>query len=222
MEQGWYNLLFAHWRVPAAQVRALVPRELELDTFEGDTWVSLTPLFIRMRPRGAFAVGRVWSFPELNCRTYVTHQSKPGIYFFSLDARSLPAVVGARALYRLPYFHARMGISHQEEAFRFVSERRSAAAVLEAVYEPVAEARFPEPGTLEHWLSERYCLYTVAPGRVWRAEIHHARWPLQEVRAEIVRNTVTVAAGLGVQGPPELMHYSAEQEVLVWPLRRSE
>ncbi len=72
MEQGWYNLLFAHWRVPAAELRALVPRELELDSFGGETWLSITPLFIRMRPRFASGIGRAWYFPELNCRTYVS------------------------------------------------------------------------------------------------------------------------------------------------------
>lgn len=217
MEQGWYNLLFAHWRVPAEQLRALVPRELELDTFEGDTWVSLTPLFLRMRPRFGFVAGRVWRFPELNSRTYVTHQGRGGIFFFSLDARSLLAVVGARAFYRLPYFHAGMSLQADGAGFRFVSSRRSGTAEFEAKYQPASEPRFPEAGTIEHWLTERYCLYTVAAGRVWRGEIHHARWPLQDVRAEIVRNTVSAAAGLSLSGAPELMQYSAAQEVLVWP-----
>ena len=218
MEQGWYNLLFAHWRVPAPELRALVPPQLELDSFEGSTWVSLTPLFIRMRPRFGFPIGRLWYFPELNCRTYVTHKGRGGIFFFSLDAASMAAVVGARAFYRLPYFHARMSIRKAGAGFRFVSERRSGAAVFEARYEPVSGPRFPEPAMIEHWLTERYCLYTVAAGRVWRGEIHHARWPLQEVRGEIVRNTVSAAAGLTLPGAPELRHFSAVQEVLVWPL----
>lgn len=218
MEQGWYNLLFAHWRVPAEQLRALVPRELELDNFHGETWVSVTPLFIWMRPRFGFAVGRAWNFPELNCRTYVTHKGRGGIFFFSLDARSLTAVVGARAFYRLSYFHARMSLKETDCGFRFVSERRSRPAVFVAEYAPMSAPRFAEPGTLEHWLTERYCLYTVVAGAVWSAEIHHARWPLQQVSGEIMRNSVASAAGIALSGPPELTQYSGEQEVLIWPL----
>jgi uncharacterized protein YqjF (DUF2071 family) len=224
MEQGWYNLLFAHWRVPFAQLRALVPRELELHTFRGETWLSITPLFIHMRPRFAFGIGRVWYFPELNCRTYVTHGDKAGIFFFSLDARSLLAVVGARAFYRLPYFPADMRLTQTGSGVRFVSKRRVTArycspAVFQAEYDPVSPAQFPEAGTLEHFLTERYCLYTVAGGRVWSADIHHERWPLQQVRGEIFRNNVAAAAGIRLSGPPDLTHFSAVQEVLIWPLR---
>src|SRR5579875_3524404 len=151
MEQGWYNLLFAHWRVPAAELRVLVPRQLELDTFAGEAWLSITPLFIRMRPRFAFAVGRAWYFPELNCRTYVRHKGRAGIFFFSLDARSALAVAGARAFYRLPYFPANMRLTQVGSGVRFVSERRAAAAsspaVFQAEYEPVAPPQFPESGT---------------------------------------------------------------------------
>jgi hypothetical protein len=227
MEQGWYNLLFAHWRVSFAQLRAVVPGQLELDSFHGETWLSITPLFIRMRPRFAFAIGRRWYFPELNCRTYVRHQGRTGIFFFSLDARSPLAVVGAQAFYRLPYFHADMRLIQAGSGVRFISERRAIATlrfssrptVFQAEYEPVAPPQFPEPGTLEHFLTERYCLYTVAADRVWSADIHHARWPLQRVRGEIFRNNVASAAGLTVTGPPELTHFSARQEVLIWPLK---
>lgn len=223
MEQGWYNLLFAHWRVPGAELRALVPPQLELDTFDGDTWLSITPLFIRMRPRFAFATGRLWYFPELNCRTYVTHKGRGGIFFFSLDARSGLAVVGARAFYRLPYFHANMNLTETSHGYRFVSERKvgstSRRAIFAAEYDPVSPPQFPEPGTLEHFLTERYCLYAVAAGRVWSADIHHARWPLQQVRGEIFRNNVAAAAGLTLSGPPEVTHYSGVQEVLIWPLK---
>lgn len=225
MEQGWYNLLFAHWPVPNAQLRALVPHQLELDTFEGETWISLTPLYIHMRPRGCFAIGRRWFFPELNCRTYVTHRGRGGIYFFSLDARSLLAVLGARAFYRLPYFHADMRLSKAGAGFHFTSRRLAASsgsgASFDARYDPVSPPQFPDPGTLGHWLTERYCLYTVSAGLVWTADIHHARWPLQQVHIDTLQQNVSAAAGLTLTGPPSLTHFSAEQEVLIWPPRRA-
>lgn len=89
MEQGWYRLLFAHWALPVSQLRVLVPDELEIDTSDGNAWISLTPFEARVRPRGLGSIDKLWSFPELNCRTYVRYGGIPGIYFFSLDAGSL-------------------------------------------------------------------------------------------------------------------------------------
>ena len=222
MEQGWYNLLFAHYAVPASQLRPLIPRELEIDSFDGNSWVSLTPLYIRVRPRGAAPLGRLFGFEELNCRTYVTYRGKPGIFFFSLDAHSLRAVLGARIFYRLPYFHARMSLRAQRAGIHFESLRSgSSHAFLEANYAPVSKPQFPEPGSIEHFLTERYCLYTVAFGRVWRGDIHHGRWPIQQVEAEIPRETVSAAAGLHLSGPPVLTHFSAVQEVLIWTLEQA-
>ena len=221
MEQGWYGLLFAHWRVPVSQVRILVPKELELDTFHGEAWASMTPLQIRMRPRGLFSVGRVWSFPELNFRTYVQYQGIAGIYFFSLDAGSSLAIAGARAFYRLPYFKSKMEMSRTGPDISFKSDRRSSPAFFYADYRPVSPAHLASAGTLEHWLTERYCLYVTEGKQVWRGEIHHPPWLLQNVTAEISRNTVDVAAGLPLSGPPALTEYAEQQEVLVWPLRKT-
>jgi uncharacterized protein YqjF (DUF2071 family) len=219
MEQGWYNLLFAHWQVPPAQMRALIPAELELDTYDASAWVSITPFRLTMRPRGATVLGRVWSFPEMNFRTYVRYGGKAGIYFFSLDAASLLAVMGARMLYRLPYFHARMGISRSGEVFQYESKRIRAAREFRAVYEPVSEPRNAAPGSLSHWLAERYCLYVTDGGRVRRAEIHHGPWPLQNARVEIERNTLPAQAGLVLGAMPDLVQYAEALEVLIWPLR---
>lgn len=221
MEQGWYGLLFAHWRVPESQVRCLVPKELELDTFHGEAWVSMTPLQIRMRPRGLSSLGRLWSFPELNFRTYVQCQGIPGIYFFSLDAGSLLAVAGARAFYRLPYFQSAMKIRGTGPEISFESDRRSSPACFCAQYRPISPAHLASAGTLEYWLTERYCLYVTEGKQVWRGEIHHSPWLLQNVTAEISRNTVDAAAGLPLSKQPDLTGYAERQEVLVWRLRKT-
>ena len=222
MEQGWYNLLFAHWEVPAARLRPLIPASLEVDTYTNSTaWVSITPFRLTMRPRGLAAAGRLWTFPEMNFRTYVRYGDKPGIFFFSLDAGSLLAVKGARMLYRLPYFHADMGITPHEHAFRYESRRRNQDVELAAEYEPTTEPFQAAPGTLSHWLAERYCLYTMIGTRVARAEIHHRPWPLQNVRAEIKRNTLPRQVGLSLPAQPDLLQYAASEEVLIWPLREA-
>src|SRR5438105_11713011 len=173
MVQTWHDLLFAHWPLPVGQLRPLVPPSLQIDTFGGEAWVAVTPLYIsglRMRWLPPFPFGS-W-FPEINVRTYVTVQEKPGVYFFSLDAASLNAVMGARLLYKLPYFLARMSRLRKGQDVVFRSERAGRARFA-GEYGPRSEPRQAQKGTLEHFLTERYCLYTVAQQSLYRAEIHH-------------------------------------------------
>lgn len=221
MEQGWYGLLFAHWPYPAERMRALIPKELELDTFGGEAWISLTPMRLRMRPRGLTALGSLWSFPELNCRTYVRHKGRAGIYFFSLYAGSHLAVLGARALYCLPYFFATMEHQEKDGAVWFRSERGKQSAQFEARYDAAGPAEQALKGTLEHWLAERYRLYTVAAGKVLHADIHHEPWSLSPAAIELRQETVSSAAGFSLSNQPALVQYSARQEVLIWPLTKS-
>jgi len=211
MGQSWVSLLFAHWRVDPEIVRAAVPAQLPLDVFDGDAWIGVTPFEVRgLRARGVPPLPRLSRFPELNVRTYVTLGGKPGIWFFSLDAGNAAAVAAARATYRLPYFRARMRIARPGEWIEYGSER--GAATFAGRYRPVGPAAPPQPGTLDHWLTERYCLYALHDGRVLRAEIHHPPWPLQAAEAEIERNTMT---GLPLTGEP-LLHFAERQDVVVW------
>ena len=156
-------------------------------------------------------------FPELNVRTYVNYGGKPGVFFFSLDAASHLAVWGARAAYHLPYFYARMRVRPEKDCVRYDSFR-SRNAEFGGMYRPVGSVQLRQPGTLEHWLTERYCLYTVFRGSLFRAEIHHAPWPLQDAEAEISANTMAAAAGIQLPEVPPLLHFSKRLEVLIWPL----
>jgi uncharacterized protein len=219
MEQGWYDLLFAHWEVPFETLRSLVPRILELDTYSGRPWVSVAAFLLKMRPRGLSAMCSNWSFPELNFRTYVLHNGKPGVYFFSLDAASLPAVLGANMFYRLPYFHARMTIVRDGPAIRFRGARIRSGATFSASYQATTAEFQAAPGTLSHWLTERYCLYSVDTQRVYVGEVHHAPWLLQNAHVEIAENTLAEARGISVNDKPDLVQFAAAQEVLIWPLR---
>jgi uncharacterized protein len=219
MEQGWYDLLFAHWELPLETVRSLVPRSLEVDTYDGRPWLSIAAFLLKMRPRGLPALGRIWSFPELNFRTYVLHEGKPGIYFFSLDAASLSAVIGARMAYRLPYFHARMAIARDGRVIRYRSARIRTPATFSASYQATSAVFHAAPGTLSHWLAERYCLYAVDRGRVYAGEIHHPPWPLQNAQVEIAENSLPDAYGMRINIKPDLAQFAEAQEVLIWPLR---
>lgn len=222
MFQRWEHLLFAHWPVAEQALRPLVPSQLPLDTFDGSGWIAVTPFYLSgLHARGLPRVPGFSSFPELNVRTYVTIGGKPGIYFFSLDAGSLAAVFGARSFYRLPYRYARMKIRIQGKEVIYGCERRlPPPAEFRASYWPIAPVQLRPRGTLENWLSERYCLYTTTGKSVSRAEIHHVQWPLQNAEAEIQVNTMPEAAGILLPDTAPLLHYSRRLDVLVWPLRR--
>ena len=220
MGQTWADLLFMHWRVPQAALRGLVPGGLELDTYDGHAWLGVTPFRITgLRLRGTLPVPGLSSFPELNVRTYVTHAGRPGIFFLSLDAASGPAVAAARRFYRLPYFRAQMSVVQKGSQVDFSSVRTEPGAFprsLRAVYEPAGVAAEASRGTLEHFLTERYCLYTVDGTRLYRAEIHHGPWTLQPAEVQLAENTMPPRS-LALSGAP-LAHFSRRQDVVIWPL----
>jgi uncharacterized protein YqjF (DUF2071 family) len=215
MRQTWQRLLFAHWRVEADVLRRVVPPELPLDRFDGDAWLGVTPFELSgLRLRFTPALPWLSRFPELNVRTYVTLEDRPGICFFSLDAGNPVAAAAARAFYRLPYFHARMRIERSGEWTDYRSEREGAAFA--GRYRPTGPVAAARPGTLEHFLTERYTLFTVDGGRVLRADIDHPPWPLQPAEAQIERNTMTAPLGITLSGEP-LLHFAARQDVVIWP-----
>jgi uncharacterized protein len=215
--QTWRHLLFAHWRIPEAELRRHVPDEFPVDTFDGSAWIAVTPFHLTgLRVRGLLPLPYLSSFLELNTRTYVALDGKPGIYFFSLDAQSTLAVEAARRLYRLPYFRANMNADFGADV-EYSSERAEGTrASFRGTYRPVSDPESPVPGSLEHFLTERYCLFTMHEGRPHWAQIHHPPWPLQRAEAEIAENTMAPAA-LELGGEP-LLHYSRRQDVVIWAL----
>ncbi|OUC07884.1 hypothetical protein RY27_12265 [Litorilinea aerophila] len=229
MRQTWHDLLFAHWPLPAATVQALVPPPLTVETFVGMAWVGVVPFRMSgVVPRGIPALPWLSAFPELNVRTYVTlageEAPRPGVYFFSLDAANPVAVAVARWLFRLPYFRARMRLEETEGIIHYHSHRTHRGAPnaeFVATYQATDGIYHSRPDTLEHWLTERYCLYTVdGQGRAYRGEIHHLPWPLQPAAADIQVNTMAAAAGLSLPAQPPLCHFARRLDVLVWPLTR--
>jgi hypothetical protein len=219
MFQRWHDLLFAHWRAPVEALRPLVPRALPLDLFEGEAWVAVTPFWMSgVRLRGLPPLPGASRFPELNVRTYVTLEGKPGVFFFSLDAANPLAVTAARQFFRLPYYRARMSAEPFGEGIAYGSERHGTpAAAFEGWYAPASSTFRSIPGTLEYFLTERYCLYTVkASRRVRRLEIHHPPWPLQPAEAEIRVNSMAEAAGFMRPSEPPLLHFARRQDMVAW------
>lgn len=221
LQQVWNDLLFLHWPVPANSLRPLIPAPLDVQEFSGTAWLAVTPFWMSgvgfaNRP---FPLG-LSRFPELNVRTYVRFEDRPGVWFFSLDAGSRLGVLGGRWLYGLPYVYARMRRERQGDQVTYDS-MRPAGVGFAARYGPAAPPEPSLPGSLEHWLTERYCLYTVrGRERLYRAEIHHRPWPLQRAAAELSRNDMAGIHGIRADGPPALLHFSRELEVIVWSLER--
>jgi uncharacterized protein YqjF (DUF2071 family) len=159
------------------------------------------------------------AFPELNLRLYVEYDGKPGVWFLSLDATNPIAVWAARRLFHLPYFRARISVVELAERVEYRSLRvgEPRAPAFEADYRPTGPVYEAQRGSLEHWLTERYCLYSQAPsGALYRAEVHHQPWPLQPAEATILRNDLSAAHGIELRGPPLHLHYSRRLDVALW------
>jgi uncharacterized protein len=221
MTQTWHDLLFAHWPVDSALLRQKIPSGLELDEFAGQAWVGVVPFqMTNVAPRGVPALPWLSAFPELNVRTYVRADGVGGVYFFSLDAANPIAVGVARTVVHLPYYSAAMKIAHRDGWIEYESRRTSSSgppAQFAARYRPTGNAQPPDAGTLEHFLTERYCLFTVrrsaSPSRL---DIHHPPWPLQSADAEIAINTMADASGIHLPDTAPLLHFAKRQDMVAW------
>lgn len=220
MTQTWNRLLFAHWPVPPAAVQRWIPPALALDTYDGYAWIGIVPFGMTgIRLRGCPPIPGTSRFPEINVRTYVTCQGKPGVWFFSLDAAHRLAVACARTLLSLPYYYARIGFAAQggETHCRTDRAHRTALpACFEAKYRPASGVFQSRPGSIEHWLTERYCMYTSGKNGLSRIDIHHLPWPLQRAEAEIAENRMLDGAGIRLPDTTPLCHYAERLTAFVW------
>lgn len=222
MAQRWHDLLFAHYPVAVEAMRKLVPSSLELDAFDGRAWISVVPFRMSgVRPRGVPPVPWLSNFPELNVRTYVTRGEKAGVYFFSLEAANPLAVRIARNFFHLPYMDATMTLREADGWIHYRSERTHRGeppARWVGRYRPTGEVQLTQRGTLDHWLTERYCMYPVTPsGRVFRGEIDHVQWPVQPAEAEIEDDTMLAPLGLKPADRP-ILQFVRRLDVRIWGL----
>ena len=225
MRMRWCDLLFAHWIADAAVLRRLIPGGLELDLFDGSAYVGAVPFRMEgVTPRWVPASPGFDAFPELNLRTYVKAGGKPGVWFFSLDAGQKLAVRVARRFFHLPYFDAKFEINNVGDSVEYSAvrtHRGAPGAAFVAEYRPLGPVYFSAPGTLESWLTERYCLYAAdAAGRLYRGEIDHQPWPLQQASAEVQVNTLGDWLRIEMRAEPDTLHFVKSLAVKAWLVER--
>jgi uncharacterized protein YqjF (DUF2071 family) len=222
----WADLAFLHWPIPPERLQPLLPAGLELDTFDGSAWLGVVPFRMEaIRHRLLPPLPGARAFPELNVRTYVRHAGLRGVYFFSLDAAHRPAVRVARRTFHLPYFDARMSCDRSPATGTITyhstrTHRLAPPATFDATYAPILNAppATPPPGTLEYFLTARYCLYSHSPtGQIFRGHIDHPPWPLQPAACDLSINTMATPLSLPLDGPP-LAHFSARLDVVAWSI----
>ncbi len=254
MHQNWGKLLFMHWPICAERLRPLIPAQLAIDTFDGLAWIGVVP-FTMWGIRASFLppIPGTSAFHELNVRTYVHYQGVPGVWFFSLDAASRLAVWGARRFYHLPYFNAEMDLrqdgntieysSHRIDALTYVEffrgERAGFPADLDVhrfhdggraelkvnwnIGEPLPPSK---PDSLLFFLTERYCLYSLRRGQIYRSRIFHQPWPLRNATLSpapsqsALRSTMIESLGLPKLSEDPVLQYAESIAVDIWPLRK--
>jgi uncharacterized protein len=222
----WHDLLFAHWPLAPAALQPLLPRELTLDTFDGQAWLGIVPFHMTgIRHRLLPPIPGLSAFAELNVRTYVVAEGKPGVWFLTLDAASRVAVRCARKFFHLPYCDARISCSQLADGWIDYRSRRDdrhyPPAELVARYRPRGEMATVAADPLASWLTARYCLYAAdRRGTLWRGEIDHVPWPLEAAEAEFETNTLAAALGLDLPAVEPLLHFSRRLETVAWLLER--
>lgn len=224
MTQTWHNLLFAHVPVAPESLRSLVPPSIEIDTFDGRAWLGVVAFRLsKIRLHGFPEVGLVSHFNEINLRTYVTQGGKPGVLFLSMDADNRLAIALARPTFRLPYTSADISFKRTSRGFSFAGERRDGpgkGTQFKAEYRPAGPAYTAREGTLDHWLTERYCYYCASKANTYRCDIFHPPWPLQRACASIELNPLARSLGLLPEYGAPLLHYAHKMTALIWMPRR--
>lgn len=220
--QDWRDLLFLHWPVEVEVLRRVVPPALSIDTYQGQAYVGLIPFRVRRNRANGFPSWLSHDFLETNVRTYVhLDGQEPGVYFFSLDAASRLVVAGANIGLGMPYFYARMHMRREGSRVEYSAQRATSGqprlAVSYSTDEPDGEAR---PGTLDHFLIERYLLHLRRKSTLWTVQVAHRPYALQQATVHALTDTLIGAHSLPEPvGPPPLVHFSPGVDVEIFPPR---
>ncbi|HWK22969.1 MAG TPA: DUF2071 domain-containing protein [Ureibacillus sp.] len=219
MKQTWNDVLFAHYPIQRKVLEKLVPRELTLDTFNDTGWITIVPyLTSSMHLRGLPPVPGLATYPGFNIRTYVNVNGKPGVYFFKLIAANYIASYAAKCFFRLPYSYMKINYRRPNDVIVFESEKKSGIQLL-CNYKSLSAAQPTEKGSMEEWLVERYCLYTVnKKGVIYRADILHEPWNLEKAEADFYENTLLSSLNIISETEKPILHYAKKRVIQFWPI----
>jgi uncharacterized protein len=222
-EQTWDNVLFAHWPVPKQLLKPMIPEGLVIDTFDGDAFIGFIPFQIsQMHLRNLPSIPGMDAFPEANVRTYVIRNGRPGVYFLSLDVGHQLAARLARRFFHLAYYFAQIDVRAEESRVHYQLQRMHPGQPMsvDCTYGPTSEVFQSKLGSIESWLTDRYCLYTSYQGELYRGEIDHAPWPLQTAEAEFQTNGVFSLYGFPVPNVAPHLHFAKHQHTHIWTLEK--
>lgn len=220
MKQTWQDILFAHYPIEQKLLRPLVPDTLQLDLYNGLGWIGVVSLYVKNnRLRGLPKVPGIDQFPQLNVRTYVTLNGKPGVYFLSIDAPNILAVMLAKTFYRLPFYNADILIRYAHSEVHFKSIRRKSDIQYNCSYYAASEFFLPKTGSFDEWIAERYSLYSLGKsGQIFRCDILHEPWSLKHAEAEFGNNTLLSNQGIRIESQQPILHFAKKKDVRLWPV----
>lgn len=225
MRQTWKNVLFLHWPIPLEKLRPHIPTSLQIDTYKGTAWLGIILFVLEgIYPFGLSSISLTPKFPEINVRTYVTYNGKPGIYFLSIDVDNWASLKIAKHWYHLPYHSAHISFQKEGESFHCHSvrrENRNDPLSFHCKYASVSDVYAPKEGTLDHWLTERYCFYSSNNGvSIYCGEIHHQPWPLQKAKIELVNHTLFTPFHFDLPEEKPVIHFSPGVDSLMWNIKK--
>jgi hypothetical protein len=221
LSQEWRYLTFLHWIVDSKNIRPYLPDNLELDTYNGKAYVSTIPFLMKnVRPRFLPSIYGISTFPEFNIRTYVKHKNKTGVFFLTLDAQSIITCLFAPYAYGLPYRYSSGRIESIEKAYLWQSKRLSDQVEIKGQCKPLGKSMRAAKGSIEEFLFERYCLFTLHKKKLCMAYVAHKPWIFKSGDSQLNINSLTESYNLGIKNSlkPDLVHISNGVKVKTWPL----
>jgi uncharacterized protein YqjF (DUF2071 family) len=224
MKQSWKNVFFIHLPVSAPSLRPHIPSCLDLDVYEGEPWISLVLFTIEGIYLKGIPFSVVSAFPEINVRTYISYNKRPGVFFLSLDAKHWATYTIAKKWYHLPYYESQISVKQTNQFTSYNSirkDRKVVPAEFKGTLKSLSETFYSKQNSLEYWLTERYYLYSSNQGKdAFRAKIHHEPWQLQEAKAEINANTLISSMNILPLNEDPIVHFSTGTNVLISNLNK--
>lgn len=209
--QEWNRALFLHWTVPFELLRKYVPSNLNLDTFDGECYISLVAFTMeKIRPKYLPSVSSVSDFDEINIRTYIDNDNKKGVYFLNIEASKTISAFIAKAISGLPYEKA--NIKRSQKSYYSNNLKKGFKLNIEFEIKEIVNNKTE----LDKWLTERYCLYLDQKNELYRYDIHHKEWEIKKVDIKSLCLNYKIGEINLNNRQPNLIHYSEGIKVIAW------